>query len=281
MESGAECETPLSGLHQLYIMGNLPKKKFEGRIFQYLVKNHEKFRIFDGNMDSWNDFLSWLYPRLARAVDLYKDLGSSFDAYITGLVNSAAREYLCRETDHNMTEYICWRARAEENILFENEPEYLQADSHMSIPDDIKPRQVLFLLLKSYFFVSEEFVKQVSKAIGMNAGLVQRMVDELKMRRSEKESEIFELRERLHCQYYRCLAYQKRMISAQPGTVYREKMLYRFERARKRYQSMKKRLEGKRMSASNRMIAEILGIPRGTVDSGLHAIKNRLAPTVQ
>jgi DNA-directed RNA polymerase specialized sigma24 family protein len=32
-----------------------------------------------------------------------------------------------------------------------------------------------------------------------------------------------------------------------------------------------------RMSASNRMIADILGIPRGTVDSSLFAIRNRLA----
>jgi DNA-directed RNA polymerase specialized sigma24 family protein len=39
---------------------------------------------------------------------------------------------------------------------------------------------------------------------------------------------------------------------------------------------MRKRLGGMRMSASNRMIAEILGIPRGTVDSSLFAFINRL-----
>jgi hypothetical protein len=258
-------------------MGDLPKKIFEGRIFKHLLGNFERFRIFDGNMEKWSDFLSWLYPRFARAIDLYRNLGSSFDAYITGLVNSAAREYRCRESDHNVTEYVCWRAKAEETILFENEPEYLEERKDISLPDDLNPRQILFLLLKSYFFVSNEFVEQVAKAIRMNVSEVQALIDELRKRRSEKEAGIMDLRERIHCQHYRCLTYEKRMINAQPGTEHYEKMRKRFERAKKRYRTMRKRLAGMRMSASNRMIADVLGIPRGTVDSSLFAIKNRLA----
>jgi len=192
------------------------------------------------------------------------------------MVNSAVKEYRCREADHNVTEYVCWRARAEDNMLLESEPEYLEGHDN-SIPADINPRQILFLLLKSYFFVSDEFVKRVSLTIGMNPGLVLGLIDELRQRRSKKEATITSLRERIHCQHYRCLAYQKRMTNAQPGTDYHEKMMYRLERAQKRYHSMKKRLGGMRMSASNRMIADVLGIPRGTVDSSLFAIKSRLA----
>jgi hypothetical protein len=283
-----DCDKPLSDLYQLYIEGNLAKKIFEGKIFQHLFNNFEKFRMFNGNRERWNDFLSWLYPRFARAIDLYRNMGSSFDAYITGLVNSAAREYRFRESDHIITEYVCWRAKAEENLLLESEPEYLKDEylkdaylkerKNISIPDDINPKQILFLLLKSYFFVSNEFVEQVAKAIGMDLNVVQGMIDELKKRRSEKEAEIMDLRERIHCQHYRCLAYEKRMNNAQPGTEHHERMKKRLERAKKRYKTMRKRLGGMRMSASNRMIADVLGIPRGTVDSSLFAIKNRFAP---
>jgi len=272
-----DCDTPLTDYYQLYIEGNLPKKIFEGRIFQHLLNNFEKYRMFNGNRERWNDFLSWLYPRFARAIDLYRDMGSSFDAYITGLVNSAAREYRFRESDHNITEYVCWRAKAEENILSESEPEYLEEKKTASVPDDINPKQILFLLLKSYFFVTNEFVEQVAKAIRMDVSVVQGMIDELRNRRSEKEAEIMDLKERIHSQHYRCLAYEKRMLNAQPGTEHYEMMKKRLERARKRYKTMRKRLGGMRMSASNRMIADILGIPRGTVDSSLFAIRNRLA----
>ena len=272
-----DCDTPLSDLYQLYTEGDLPKKIFEGRIFQHLLNNFDRFRMFNGNSERWSDFLSWLYPRFARAIDLYRNLGSSFDAYITGLVNSAAREYRCRESDHTVTEYVCWRAKAEETMLFENEPEYLEERKKKSIPDDLNPKQILFLLLKSYFFVSNEFVEQVAKAIKMDVSEIQGLIDELRKRRSEKDADIMDLKERIHCQHYRCLAYEKLMINAQSGTEYHEKMKKLLERAKKRYKAMRKRLNGMRLSASNRMIAEILGIPRGTVDSSLFAIKNRLA----
>jgi hypothetical protein len=229
------------------------------------------------NHDRWNEFLSWLYPRIARAIELYKDMGSSFDAYITSLVYGAAKEYRSRETDHYMIEHTCWQARAEEMAVQESEPEYSGEKKDISLPKDINPRQILFLLLKSYFFVSDEFVKRVAKTIGMEIGVIQNMIDELRKRRSAKEGEILDLRERLHCQHYRCLTYQKRLTGIQPGSDHYEKLQTRCERARKRFYAMKKRLGGMRMCASNRMIADVMGIPRGTVDSGLYAIRNRLA----
>jgi len=279
------CVKPLSDLYQEYVMRKLTKKDFEGKIFLYLLKNQERFRIFNGNSDRWNEYLSWLYPRLARAVDLYRDVGSNFGAYINSLVYNTAKEYRCRETEHNITEYICWQARAEEIMLFEREPDYSAEFSaecdeekmETSLPKDINPRQILLLLLKSYFFVSDEFVKQVAGAIGMELKIVQGLIDELRKRRELKESEILSFRERLHCQHYRCLIYQKRMASTQPGTDYYERLRGRFERARKRFYTMKKRLGAMRITASNRLIAEVVGIPRGTVDSGLFAIRNRLA----
>ena len=264
-------------MYQCYITGNLPKKDFEGRLFQYLLDNLERYRTLEGNKSHWNEFLSWLYPRLARAIDLYRDLGSSFDAYITSLVHSASREYRCREADHRITEYVCWQARAEEMSACESENEYLETDEAISIPKGIKPRQILLLLLKSYFFVPDELVNRVATAIGMKTEVIMKMMDELRKLRSEKETEILNLRDRLHCQHYRCLAYQKRMNTAQPETDYYKKMKDRYERAKQRFLSMRKRLGKMRVDASNRMIAEVIGIPKGTVDSGLFAIKHYMA----
>ena len=268
---------PLSDLYHDYVMRKIGRKSFEGKMFQYLLENQERYRIFNGNRDRWNEYLSWLYPRLSRAIEIYRDMGSSFDAYITSLVHGAAKEYRYREKDHYITESICWQARAEEMVLMESEPEYLIEKAEISIPKDISTRQILLLLLKSYFFVTDEFVAQVAEKLGVEVEAVQGMIDELRKRRAEKEAEILDLRERLHCQYYRCLTYQKRMMCVQPGTSYHEKLRGRFERARKRYFAMKKRLGGMRMGASNRMIADVMGIPRGTVDSGLFAARNRLA----
>ena len=277
MKYETSCEKPLSDLYQRYTSGDLQKKDFEGSIFQYLLGSIKQYRTFEGNQSRWNEFLSWLYPRIARAIDLYRDLGSSFDAYISALVHGAAKEYRCREADHRITEYACWQARAEELCVCESEYDYPEPCEDISIPSGVKPRQVLLLLLKSYYLVSDEFASRVARAIGMETETVMKMIDELKKRRCEKEIEILNLRDRLYCQHYRCLAYQKRMNAAQAGTDYHKKMEGRYERARMRFQSMKKRLGRMRVDASNRMIADVIGIPKGTVDSGLFAIKHYLA----
>ena len=271
-------ETPLSDMYLLYMKGELQKHDFEGRIFKYLLDNFECYRGFYGNRDYWNEFISWLYPRFSRAIDLYRDIGATFDAYITGTIKGAAKEYRCREAERKLTEYVCWQARAME--VHDKEPEYepgrIEEQDDFSIPKEISPRQILMLLLKSYYFVSDEFVDHVALAIGMDTRVVRGFIEELRRRQKGKEERILDLKERLYCQHYRCLAYQKRMEKALPGTEYHERMKKTFELARKRFYSIKKRLDGIRLSAPNRMIADVLGIPRGTVDSGLYAVKTRL-----
>ena len=278
------CEKPLSYLYELYRAGELSRKELEGRIFQYLLSNYERYRFFRGSREMWNEFLSWLYPRISRAIEIYRDVGSSMDAYINTLVFGSLKEYRYREASHYFTEHVCWKARAEEMTLHESEPEYTDDPGEICtsfcLKPCFKPKQVLFLLLKSYFFVTDELVEMVAKSVGMEAKGIMGMIDELRMRRSEKEAGILNLRERLQCQYYRCLTYQNRMKNIIDGTgqgteQYKE-LEERFERARNRFYRMKKRLNGMRKGASNRMIAEVMGIPKGTVDSGLHAIKQQL-----
>lgn len=270
-------QKPLSDLYDHYMTGSLSRKDFEGRIFQHLMDNFVRYRFFDKDKNRWEEFISWLYPRIARAIELYRDLGSSFDAYITSLVHSASKEYRIREADHRITEYVCWQARTEEMCVHEAEVEYMETQNDISIPDGVKPRQLLVLLLKSYYFVSDKLVEKAAQAIGMQTESVMRMIGELKKRRGEKEAEISALRERLYCQHYRCLTFQTRMDTAQPGTDRHNKMRDRYERAKKRFASMKKRLGKMRLDASNRLIADVMGIPKGTVDSNLFAVKNHLA----
>ena len=275
-------DKPLSNLFQLFAKGNLPRKDFEGRLFQFLLENSGRYHVFGGDRYEWNEFLSWLYPRLARAIDLYRDVESTFDAYIGSVVYSAFREYRCREADHYITESACWQARAEEMRLLESEPVYSTDENpadHKLVPvlENINPRQVLFLLLKSYNYVTDEYVQYVAGAIGIETETIYDLINEIRERRSEQEARILDLRDRLYCQHYRCLAYQKRMRYSQPGTDFYKMLKSRYERARKRYYSMKKRLGGIRAGATNRMVAEVMGIPKGTVDSGIYFLKSRLA----
>jgi RNA polymerase sigma factor (sigma-70 family) len=268
--------TSLSVLQQQYHLGRLNKKELEGLIFQYLMDNFEYYHVFDGNQERWIDFLSWLYPRLSRAVDSYREKGSSFDAYINTIVQGSSREYRVREADHYATEYACWRARAEEMALRDPEPEYGDtAAGTLLPPGEFSDRQILILFLKSYYFISDDFLDRVAKFLHMDKEELRALVEKLRILRDKREKMITTLKENIHSQYYRCLTFQKKLLSISPESAYYKKLQYRFERAHVRFLTMQKRLAGIRLDASNRQIAKVLNIPKGTVDSILHTIREK------
>lgn len=272
----------LDTLMRYYSQGNLNKKEFEGLIFQYILDNTERFHLFNWEKDKCVDYLCWLYPRLSKAVDHYKEKGSSFEAYIGSLIHWSAREYHSREEEHHITEYACWQAMTEEETAArDEEPIYLDTADQNTFKNEsgkkIRTQEILILLLKSYAFISDDFLERIAGIIDIRPQKLNRMIDKLKEIREKHDEALRELKSHIHSQYYRCVSFEKRLIAATKGSALYEKLKGRLERARIRLVNMKKRLTQFRPNASNRQVAEILGIPKGTVDSSLHIIKNRFA----
>jgi hypothetical protein len=209
-------------------------------------------------------------------------VGASFDAYIASLVHWSAKEYRSREAEHHIIEYACWEARAGE--VSESASAYMDAMLEDSVSESgsseqkklPNPRQILILILKSYFFVSDTFVLKVAPAVNVSTEKLQSMIDQLRAMRSVRDANIRKAQERLHCEYYRCLAYQKRLNALDKGTAMQTKVTGRIKRARERYKLLKERLASIGTEASNRQVAEVLGIPKGTVDSTMYAIKQKM-----
>lgn len=262
---------PLSELFDRYSRGTLERKEFEGLIFRNILNDFKQFHLFRWTREDWVDYLCWLYPRISRAIDNYRNQGSSFDSYIRSLVRWSAREYRSREADHLATEYACWSARARDLFACSQEPDY--AEPPPALKPVSNPRQVLVLLLKSYYFVSEDFIARAAPAIGIKKEKLGQLIEELRKQRMEREEEIRTLRERIYTQYYRCLTLEKRIDAAPEGSAHREKMKQCRERAVKRLAGMRRRLGSIRLDPSNRQVAEVLGVPKGTIDSNLYAVK--------
>jgi hypothetical protein len=283
----------------------MERKMLEGLIFQYLLNKFDWHHLFNGEREKWVDFLGWFYPRLSRAIDYYKDREASFDTYISSIVQWSSKEYKIREAEHKTTEYVFWKARAEEILTCSNEPEYPEkippdADESMGLeflyrkeavgknlsPEEIaartciahakiSPRQILFLVLKSYYFITDDYLNRIAETVGLEKKELQKLIDKLHEMRSKREAYIRELQDKIHSQYYRCLAYEKRLSSAYEGTARHAKLTHYLENARKRFLNMRKRLSGVRMDATNQQIATLLNIPKGTVDSTLHTVREK------
>jgi hypothetical protein len=296
----------LSDLRSEYLSGRMERKTLEGLIFQYLLNNFDWHRLFNGEKERWVDFLGWFYPRLSRAVDCYKERQANFDTYISTIVQWSSKEYKIREAEHKATEYVFWKARAEELQACCHEPEYPEEIS-LDIPVEntglrflsreealgkkpspeetaiktciaqakISPKQILFLVLKSYYFMTDDYLNRIAEIARIEKKELQNLIDKLHEMRSKREAHIRDLQERIYSQYYRCLAFEKRLSSTYEGTAKHVKLTHCLDNARKRFQSMKERLSLVRVDATNQQIATLLNIPKGTVDSALHNIREK------
>ncbi|MDR3173568.1 MAG: hypothetical protein LBU19_04895 [Treponema sp.] len=269
----------LNTLYQEYQNGDLGKRDLEGKIFKVILDNLKTFRLFDGDEEESIDYLCWLYPRLNRAIHNYRDNGASFSTYISALVRCSTKEYQSRRIDHYITEYAAWTAHAVDLEVHSPIPEYLKEEEE-EMPTQprkrspLKARQILLLILRSYFFLSEDFIERLAPFAGVEKEKLLGMIKKLRDRRSRKEENIRMFQERISTQFYRCIAWEKRLKYLLPDSARYKKIQGQLERARKRLAKMRERFAGIKVDATHRQIAEVTGLSAGTVSSGLYKIKS-------
>jgi hypothetical protein len=240
-------------------------------------------------MGNWDkdrqvDYLSWIYPRLSQTLEHYKDTGAPFESYLASVLFWSAREYRATENEHNATEKACWEARGEELFVSDEYAMYLPED-HLNerLPLEnksgrtLKDRELLVLLCKSYWFVSDDFVERIAPLLNMKTADLLAMLDKIKALREVHDENVRSLKMSVQSQYFRCVCFEKRLTSLEESNPNYQKTRDVLIRARARLVRMKKRLSGLRLSPSNRQIAEVLGIPQGTIDSTMYTLKKKFA----
>jgi DNA-directed RNA polymerase specialized sigma24 family protein len=254
-----------------YTTGTIDRKEFEGLIFKHILDHHQRFKPHGWKWDDWLDYLCWLYPRLHRAIERYVNKGVSFDAYIAALLRWAAREYRSKKADRAVFEYSFWHANTTDMMTLSEEPEYPETTAvHKPIKN---ARHLLILILKCYYSASDDFIARAAPLAGIDPKTLCRLIDELRSMRLVRDQDIRDLKARIACQYYRCISFEYRMQAAPENSAHRAEMESRLKKARKRLARMRKHLKAMRKEATNKEVAQVMGVSKGTVDSSMHILK--------
>ncbi|MDR0389593.1 MAG: hypothetical protein LBH73_05940 [Spirochaetaceae bacterium] len=254
-----------------YVEGTIDRKELEGLIFKYILRNHQLYKPRKWEWDDWVDYLSWIYPRVHRAIERYSVKGGSFDAYMTTLMRWSTKEYQSRQADHAIFEYSFWQASATDMMALSAEPDYAEAPVIRKTINN--PRQMLMLILKCYYSVSDDFIRRAAPLAGVEAETLYRLVEKLRRMHLIHDQAKQGLRAHIACQYYRCISFENRMRAAPEGSSHKAEMEVRLEKAKERLARMRNRLKHMRKGASNSEIARILGIPKSTVDSSVYFLR--------
>ena len=272
-------------LYNDYAAGLLEKKRFEGIIFKTIYENYTGLPRF--GKEDFEDFISWLYPRVSRAVDSYRNSGASFDAYINNLVHMGAKEYRWRQIRNRNAETVAWSTQLPDMYACESEVAYCATGRDYAEPVSVSPapvakrktvrnpRQVLMLVLKCCRYVSDDFIERIAPKLGIEPAALASMLADLNENRQKREANVERLRKLANLQFCRCLYYERSLpiLKDNPAAFRRTEML--MERHRARLCRTRARLAKMPLEPSNAKIAELLGVTKGTVDSALHSLKSK------
>jgi hypothetical protein len=260
--------------------GEIKRGEFEGNLYAYLVNNQDKTCLSHWKNDEYEDYVSWFYPGLHKAIDYYSETGASFEAFMHKFMLVSSKEYHVGITTKSIIEYSAWSARIPDLYTHEEAPVYLHERTESVIKQLIidkkgrkNTRRIVALILKCYHYVSDDFLDKISVVIGIDKNQLKEMVMKIRRMRQKRDDEIYHMKERMYRQYYRCIIYEKRLLLLQENTIIYNKMLVRLEKARQRLENMRRRISKIRTDASNKQVADVIGIKKGTVDSSLFKLK--------
>jgi hypothetical protein len=270
----------LNKLFSDFTSGRISRADFEGSIYNYLVYNQEKTCLSHWERDEYEDYVSWFYPRLQKAIDSYHDIGASFEAFMSRFLLISSREFRVRITTNSVTEYSAWCAQVPELYAREEAPVYSYENAKNVITQlaiDKKgrrnTRRILALIIKCYYYVSEDFAERIAPLIGVNKKELLDMLGKIRKTRQKRDDQIYRMKERIHSQFYRCMIYERKLLIVEENTGLYNKLKLRLVKARQRLERMRKRITKIRTDATNKQVADIIGTSKGTVDASLHKLK--------
>jgi len=273
----------LNDFYSEYLSGNISLTELEGAIYNYLFNNQEKTCLCHWKRDEFEDYISWFYPRLHKAIKSYQDIGASFEAFMARFLLISSKEYRVRITTNAITEYSAWSAQVPDMYVYEEPPVYKHKNNMESIVDNLtndrsgrkNTRRLLALILKCYNYVSVDFAEKIAPKIGIKKEELLEMLSAIRAIRKERDDKIYFMKERIYTQFFRCLIYEKKLSLIKENTAAYNKLKHKHEKARGRLEKMRKRIAGVRTDATNKQISGIIGVSKGAVDSSLHKLKTK------
>jgi len=272
----------LNKLFSRYKKDEISRSKLEGLIYSYFLDNQEKTCISHWKRDDYEDFISWFYPRLKIAIDTYAETGSSFEAFIARYLLISSKEYHVKVVTKSVIEYSAWSARVPDMYVYEEAQHYMQKETKQAISNLViekkgrkESRRVLALILKCYYFISDDFAEKTAPLIGIEPKELINKLHEIRDIRHKKDDRLFEKKERVYHQFYKCIVYEKQLLLLKENTAAYEKLKKRTERARRKLEKMREQMGKIRIEATNKEIAEVIGVTKGSVDASLCRLKSK------
>jgi hypothetical protein len=273
-------------IYESYKNGGMDKRSFENHVFKHLFSERQSCGHYL-NGEDYADFIAGSYQRISGAIDRYVPReGVSFGAFLGTTVKFMFRQYVRQKKICETRERIYWRSAAVvnaccngydsgENSLPElfNETCVLPAENKVKL----KPQQILVLLLKSYNFADMELLEKLAPRLNYSAAELFGMIEKIRSERREKDAKLQALNLRCQRTYFRYAACETQLYATEKSDPEYSRLREKLKQRRLRLFRLRNVIKSRRVPATNKQVAGLLKIPKGTVDSILFSLKRRYA----
>ena len=279
------------------------REKIMERVAALVYGFHAKFGFDDE--DAAADALMKHRGRIVKLVDRFEDRGIPFDACLASSLRYLSKTVRRDRKQASDRELVCERAIAEDadpshafEIPFASASESSQEgyeDSALRPPPRRRPRarggsvrcgameraayssRLVYLAIKCAWEIDEEGVARVAASAGVGREWLSAAVEQARRSLECERSRVEGLVQRRNASWCRQRLLEGK-LGCETDPLRRSRLAAALERERARCVKIKDELACLRTIVPNSVVARILGVPKGTVDSGLYYLRKRYSP---
>jgi len=255
-------------------------KKLSLRIYRYPLS---KYR---GSEDDCGEFYLFFYPRLLRTLKKFQDRGKPFEWYFNSVLHWHYKEYCSQKR----REEIQWTVAR--NAAFWELPDPAPVCTRMPASEGgcrtiiamdrwgksrqaTCRRRVLFTALKNACNLDDSAFSWISRVSGVKEDHLVGMVEALRANLYQRELRLHKMYMRRNNIFTKILLLQ-RDLSWEVDPALKTEIALSLSQLRVRLRTLQRKIRGVKLRPSNREIAELLQIPKGTVDTSLFWFRRQL-----
>ena len=256
-------------------------KRLSLRIYNYPLGK------FQASEDDCGEFYLFFYPRLLRTLKHFQDRGKPFEWYFNSVLRWHYKVYCSRKRK----DQIRWAVARD--VLFWELPEPDSPFSAFAMSSDrcqrIIPldrfegsrestcrKRILFLALKNARHLDDSAVSWISGLTGIEEEHLIAMVGRLRSNLYKRELRLHKLYRRQNKIFMKIFLFQRDLLWEVDPEIKSELALSLCE-LRTTLRSVQRKIRRVRLHPSNREIAELLQVPKGTIDTSLYWLRRQLS----
>ncbi|HTX72308.1 MAG TPA: hypothetical protein VMC79_05725 [Rectinemataceae bacterium] len=274
------------GLHELvlgYRRGTVRKETILERVTEMVYREPSRFGFDDE--DAAADAMLKYGRRISTIIDRYEDRGSAFEAYLGSSLRFLAKTVRRDRRRCSEQESVCERAEQMAQVA-SDALTGTGSSSELTAPEQTIATQglteqpatgnrLVFLLLKCVWDADDEDLRRVAEIARVDLAWLASAVAQARRSLDGERARFETMQERRNASWCRITLLESR-IAEEAERGRRDKLAHRLACERRRFDRIRADIGAFKPVVPNSIVARILGVPKGTVDSGIYYLRKRV-----